>query len=287
MGRSSLRHGTHHDPSLPRDDLQRIRKLAALPEKIRRTRWAVSITRLTVLKSLCQPHERANRFVAHLARKAFGRLKHAKETSAHPVAPTELSHQEMMTEALEGLAACQHAPTEKLRRTLSELHGRMVAEQNEYRNIPFGALRLITDGNLFLFEYALSCVLAHERVVGTWVYQTARQYTERYDSSQGTGLISASIPLRAGHHRLLDDGVRPDPGIAHAGTESGEDTHRPFATEGNHHEAKGRHERDVHFGRDSFSRSSTCTENCTAGVRPKPTSSSSFGSRRRRLTAWS
>ena len=56
-------------------------------------------------------------------------------------------------------------------------------------------MRLITDANLLLFEYALSCVLAHERDVGTWAYQTARQYAERYTPSEGTGLISSSIPF--------------------------------------------------------------------------------------------
>ena len=155
----------------------------------------MSITRLTVLKSLCQQPERANRFVAHLARKTFENLNQAKETSVHPATPTELSHRKMMDEALEGLDAWLRTPTEKLRRTLSELHGRMRAEQNEHRNIPFGELRLITDSELLLFEYALSCLLAHEREVGTWAYQTARQYAERYDSSHGTGLTPTSIPL--------------------------------------------------------------------------------------------
>ncbi|HEY1189611.1 MAG TPA: hypothetical protein VGE74_18335, partial [Gemmata sp.] len=182
-------------PSPSRDDLQRIRKLAGLPDEIRQTRWAVSVTRLTVLKSLCQEHGRANRFVAFLARKTFEKLNQTKETSAQPATPTELSHRKMMEEALEGLDVWQRTPSEKLRQTLRELHRRMVAEQDEHRNIPFGALRLITDGNLLLFEYSLSCLLAHERDVGTWVHQTARQYAERYDSSHGTGLTPASIPL--------------------------------------------------------------------------------------------
>ena len=182
-------------PSPSRDDLRRIRKLAGLPDEIRQSPWAVSITRLTVLKSLCREHERANRFVAHLARKTFEHLNQVKETSTRPATPTERSHREMMEQALEGLDTWQRTPSEKLRRTLSELHGRMVAEQNEHRNIPFGALRLITDGNLLLFEYALSCPLAHEREVGMWAYQTARQYAERYDPSHGTGLTPASLPL--------------------------------------------------------------------------------------------
>ncbi len=182
-------------PPPPRDVLLRIRKLAGLPVEIRESRWAVSITRLTVLKSLCQQPDLANRFVAHLARKTFEHLSEEKGRSAHPATPTELSHRQMMAEALEGMAAWQRSQSEKLRRTLSDLLGRMRAEQNEYRNIPFGALRLITDSKLLMFEYALECHLAPEREVGTWAYQTARHYAERYEGSQGTGLISASIPL--------------------------------------------------------------------------------------------
>lgn len=179
----------------PRDVLDRIRKLAGLPEEIRENRWAVSITRLTVLKSLCQQPDVANRFVAHLARKTFEHLSEEKGRSAHPATPTEVSHRRMMEDALEGMTAWQRTRTDTLRRTLSDLLGRMRAEQNEHRNIPFGAVRLITDSKLLMFEYALESHLAPEREVGTWAYQTARHYTERYEGSQGTGLISASIPL--------------------------------------------------------------------------------------------
>jgi hypothetical protein len=72
---------------------------------------------------------------------------------------------------------------------------RVRAEQNEHRNVPFGAVRLITDSKLLLVEYALECHLATEREVGTLAYQTARQYTERYEPSRGTGLIPASLPF--------------------------------------------------------------------------------------------
>ena len=65
-GRCDLtRHGaTEYTMTLPppRDVLIRIRKLAGLPEEIRESRWAVSITRLTVLKHLCQQPDLANRF---------------------------------------------------------------------------------------------------------------------------------------------------------------------------------------------------------------------------------
>src|SRR4051812_21046249 len=120
----------------PRDVLLRIRKLAALPDEIRESRWAVSITRLTVLKNLCRQPEVANRFVAHLARLTLEHLTEAKGRSAPPATPTELSHRRMMEEALDGMAAWQRSPTGTLRRTLSDLLGRMRAEQNEHRSIP-------------------------------------------------------------------------------------------------------------------------------------------------------
>ena len=42
--------------------LRKVRKLALLPDEARRGQFAVSITRLTVLKSLCQQPEVASRF---------------------------------------------------------------------------------------------------------------------------------------------------------------------------------------------------------------------------------
>lgn len=137
----------------------------------------------------------AHRFVAHLARKTVEPLREEKSRSTHAATPTEASHRRMMADALEGMTAWRRSPTEKWRRTLSESLGRMRAEQNEHRNIPFGAVRLVTDAKLLLVEYALECHLAPEREVGPWAYQTARQYAERYDSSQGTGLIPASLPF--------------------------------------------------------------------------------------------
>ena len=178
-------------PSPSREDVQRIRKLADLPDEIRQSRL-LSITRLTVLKSLCRETERAHRFVVYLARRTFNAMEQPK--SPQPTA-TEPSHRRMMVEALEGMDAWLRSPGEEIRRTLSALHNQMRAEQNEHRNIPFGSVRLVTDANLLLFEYALSCILAHPQEVGTWAYQTARQYSERYTPSEGTGLISSSLPF--------------------------------------------------------------------------------------------
>ena len=48
---------------IPRDVLNRVRKLAQLPDEARHSKFAIPIMRLTVLKSLCQQPDVANRFV--------------------------------------------------------------------------------------------------------------------------------------------------------------------------------------------------------------------------------
>lgn len=179
---------------LPQDVLRRVRKLAHLPDEARQSRFAVSVTRLTVLKSLCAQPEVANRFVTYLARKVLERVEQGKGRSSRPKGETDLAHRKMMSEALAGLEAWQRRPTDDLRQALGDLQWRMQAEQDEYKNIPWGAVRLVTDWDLFLFEQALRCLL-HPREAGSWAYQMARDYAERYDSGHGTGLTPASVPL--------------------------------------------------------------------------------------------
>jgi hypothetical protein len=177
-----------------REILQKIRKLANLPEEIRQCQFAVSITRLTGLKSLCHESDVRNRFVIYLAHKTIENVKRKHGTSSHTKTATLASHQTMMEEALEGMEAWQRKPTEKLRQTLTGMLARMRTEQNDYKKMAWGAVRIITDQRLILAECALSCILAPDNETEWWAYQTARQYTEQYDPKQGTGLISSSIP---------------------------------------------------------------------------------------------
>jgi hypothetical protein len=180
--------------TLPQEILRRVRKLAQLPGEARQSRFAVSVTCLTVLKGLCEQPEVANRFVTYLARKVLERRERGEGRSSRPKGATDLAHREMMSEALAGMEAWQRRPTDDLRNALEDLQRRMQAEQNEYKNIPWGAVRLVTDWELFQFEQALSCLL-HPREAGSWAYKMGRDYAERYDPGHGTGLTPASAPL--------------------------------------------------------------------------------------------
>ena len=68
----------------PQEITRKVCKLAQLPEEVRQSRWAVSVTRLTVLKGLCQDALLANRFALFLARRTWDRLQRRQGRSARP-----------------------------------------------------------------------------------------------------------------------------------------------------------------------------------------------------------
>ncbi|HVS36591.1 MAG TPA: hypothetical protein VMS17_13595 [Gemmataceae bacterium] len=175
--------------------LRKVRKLALLPEEVRRSQWAVSVTRLTVLKNLCDDAEKANRFVTYLTSKTLEHVQQGKGRAGSADTAEKRAHREMMTAALPEMEAWLRRPTDERRERLLDLLGRMRDQQNEYKNIQWGPVRIVTDWDLLLFEYALHCLLGPAREAGSWAYQTARHYAERYNSGQGSGLVSSSAPL--------------------------------------------------------------------------------------------
>jgi hypothetical protein len=202
---------------VPREVLLKIRKLAALPEEVRQSQWAVSVTRLTVLKGLCQQPEVAHRFLTYLAGKTQERVAEGRGQSRHPDTAKQRAHKGLMTEALPEMEAWLEGPSDDRRQRLRDLLGRVQAQQDEHQRIKWGAVRLIDDGDLLVFEYALRGLLAPAGEAGAWAYQTARHYAEDYDPSQGTGLIAASATLVQDiadfwlNHFGVDLSAAPDP----------------------------------------------------------------------------
>jgi hypothetical protein len=178
---------------VPKDIVARVRKLAQLAADLRRGEH-FQVTRLTSLKSLCREPAPANRFVTYLAGKTLERVEKGRGRSGHPGTPKDRAHRQMMAEALPAMEGWLHRPDEASRRRLLDLIGQMRAEQDEYRPIPFGAVRLIHDWDLLVFEKALHCLL-QPHAAGHWAYEIARDYAERYDSGHPSGLVPASAPL--------------------------------------------------------------------------------------------
>jgi hypothetical protein len=178
-----------------REVLARVRKLALLPEEVKQSRWAVSVTRMTSLKTLCQQPDVANRFVTSLARKALQRVEEGKGRSSQPGVDLQRVHKGLMTDALAEMEAWLQQQSDDRRRRLRDLLGRMQAQQNEHQQIRWGSVRLVRDWDLLVVEDALRCLLGQASEAGHWAYQTARDHAERYNPSEGTGLVSSSAPF--------------------------------------------------------------------------------------------
>lgn len=102
---------------------------------------------------------------------------------------------EMIDRAVVALENYLDQPSEERCAGLRTLFHQLADEQNEYRRVYGGPVRMIKNNDLLLVEYALRTVLADEASIPLWAYQTARCYAERYDASHGTGLTPASAPL--------------------------------------------------------------------------------------------
>jgi hypothetical protein len=180
---------------VPREVLARVKKLALLPQEVSRSRWAVPVTRLTVLKALCQDHGVADRFVTHLARRMRQKVGQKADRPGHLAMQERARHREMIGRTVDALEGYLKQPSEEGRSRLWTLLQELAGEQNEYRNVHGGPVRIIRNNDLLLVEYALRTVLADQAGLPSWAYQTARHYAERYTPSEGTGLTSSSAPL--------------------------------------------------------------------------------------------
>jgi hypothetical protein len=181
--------------AVPPEVLRKVRKLAQLPEEARHSRWAVSVTRLTVLKSLCQDSEVANRFVTFLAQRIGQKVGEKAKRPGHLSMKDWARHRDMIDWAVTALEQYLDHPSEAERNRLWTLYHELAEEQNEHRRVHWGSVRIIKNADLLQVEYALRTVVADEASAPVWAYQTARHYAERYDSSHGTGLTPASAPL--------------------------------------------------------------------------------------------
>ena len=177
-------------PVIPPSDIAKAKKLIQLADELRQGK-NFSITRLTVLKSLSKDPEVAHRFALYLAQKTMKRLKQGHGRTKR----STQNHKKLMTQALAAMNAWIRKPSNTGCELLRDLQQQMRQEQNEYRRIRWGAVRIIHDSNLLIFEYALECLLCPPTRSGSWAYRLARHYAERYDSRYGTGLIPASAPF--------------------------------------------------------------------------------------------
>jgi hypothetical protein len=151
-----------------------------------------SITRLTILKSLCSDPDAAAKFALHIAKAAQRRFK------THSPGDTKLTtHQQygrLIAGAIPAMTRYLKSPNETTETKLWELYERAREAQNRFEHQQWGDVRIIACWELLIVETAMECFLnpSHASVIG---YQVARKYAQQYDSHYGTGLIPKSAPM--------------------------------------------------------------------------------------------
>jgi hypothetical protein len=137
-----------------------------LPEVLRQ-KERCSVTRLTVVKGLCENPDDAGAFALFLARGVQRRMREKN-------APER--YRELVNRAVRELKPFLNEPTEERRERLWSLFGEIEAEQNEYENIPWGVVRNVKSFDLLTVEHALRSVLRPDEAP-YWLYHAARDYT--------------------------------------------------------------------------------------------------------------
>ncbi|MHB8863100.1 MAG: hypothetical protein ACYC6N_11890 [Pirellulaceae bacterium] len=172
--------------------VKKIRTLAQIVDDLRHGK-DFSITRLTLLKSLCSDPEDAAQFALYLAKKTQQAMK-ARRRPSHVKAAAWQRYQQLANKGVRGMAGYLKDRTSQRESRLDELLQEIRNEQNELEHQRWATVRIIHSMELLVVETALECVLS------PWAsselgYVIARQYAQRYSSQHGTGLIPASAPL--------------------------------------------------------------------------------------------
>jgi hypothetical protein len=148
------------------------------------------ITRLTMLKSLCDDPEATAHFALFLAKKAQQQLKAGGDLDSE----SEQQYQRLASKAIREMSKYLKEPGEEAESSLLRLQMELQEAQNSHKRLRGRPVRIIESRELLVIETALQC-FSTPSASADLGYDIARQYAERYDSRYGTGLIPESAPL--------------------------------------------------------------------------------------------
>jgi hypothetical protein len=170
----------------------KIKKLSQIAPDLKKGR-SFSITRLTTIKSLCEDVAGAEQFASHFAKLAQKKLE--KKIASQKEPRNELlEFKKVVEKAVVQLEMFLKNRTNESESQLLRLLLDIENLQSNYEKQKWGLVRFISSSDTLVVEYALRCVLATQEKP-YWAYLLAREYTEKYDSKYGTGLLPESAPM--------------------------------------------------------------------------------------------
>lgn len=178
--------------NVPSAIVKKIQTLAQIADDLRQGR-DYSITRFTMLKSLCSDPEAIAQFALHLAKKTQKAMK-ARGCPRYTAPKAWQQYLRIVAKAVRGMTQYLKGRTKQGESSLQELLSEIRDVQNEYERQQWGPVRIIHSREVLVLETAL------ESVLNPWAssdlgYLLARRYAERYNSRYGTGLIPESAPM--------------------------------------------------------------------------------------------
>ena len=174
----------------------KIRKLAETARELYQTKYALNVTRLTSLKSLCQEEKAAANFALYLAKLVIKQMESNQTTKSFLGEEAWTEHCQLINHAVEKMEDYLEEPTPDKRQDLYKLLTQLEQIQGWEKHIRFGTpIRVINNKYALIIEDGLRCMTSSDYAY--WSYQMARDYAERYNSSCGSGLTSESAPLVA------------------------------------------------------------------------------------------
>jgi hypothetical protein len=177
---------------VPANIVKKIQTLAQMAAELRQGR-DFSITRLTLLKSLCSDPEAAAKFALHLASLTQKKMKTGDRPS-HIQPENWEQYQRLAAKAVREVTKYLKERTTGAESQLWKLLRVIQNAQGEFVRQEWGRVRRIHSRELLTVETALECVL-RPNVSQLLAYDLARQYSKRYNARRGTGLIPESAPM--------------------------------------------------------------------------------------------
>ncbi len=156
-------------------------KLITLVHKIKES-GSAELTRLTVLKKWFEQDEkRLSSFAIFIAKRASMQKQAADGEAAV-----------LLRDARALLKGSGVYDPQVSRKAAEDLYRRLNAFQNEYKNLRWGAVRIIRNHALFLIEEGLRIYLWRANSPSDG-YRLAANYCEHYDPRYGSGLNGPSV----------------------------------------------------------------------------------------------
>ncbi|MFK7827906.1 MAG: hypothetical protein AB8G05_27405 [Oligoflexales bacterium] len=141
------------------------------------------ITRLTMVKKMCNDLDDARAFAFHMA--SWAKEKYKPKSNDEYFA--------LMERAMKQLKKTLRSPSDTHLTKLRSIHSKLKERQSETRNIPFGVARIIESRELLTVEEAIECCLTSNlETARYWAYQITRNCCDVYDG-KGEGLNKGSI----------------------------------------------------------------------------------------------